>query len=216
MANTGQLIDALAGDGAPVRPMQTPAQLALRLGGVLLVYAMAVGAVLGLRPDLAEQLQRPFFLAEILLLLAVIFSSVAAAILLVFPDQYQQAGAVRCPVYSAGAFVLLLLVQLCLPPDARMVIPLGTEAHAMECALCIASVAMIPSAWLFFFLRKGASVYPFLSGAYAVLASGGIGCLMLLLAEANDALMHLALWHYIPTLLFAAIGALTGKIFLKW
>ena len=86
----------------------------------------------------------------------------------------------------------------------------------MECALCIGSVALIPSALIFALLRKGASVRQFQAGSFAVLAASSIGCLTLRLAEANDSMMHLASWHYGPTVLFAALGAALGKILLKW
>ena len=89
-----------------------------------------------------------------------------------------------------------------MPADERMVLP-APGAHAMECALCIASVAIIPSAWIFTLLRKGASIRQAQSGAYAVLCASAIGCLTLRLAEANDSMLHAASWHYLPTLLFA-------------
>lgn len=213
--NTQQLISSLAQDTLSAKQLPTPQYIALRLCSILFVYAIVIGFTLGLRSDLSLQFHRPFFLTEIFLLLSLVFSSIFSAVLLLFPDLYQKKYALYWPLYILGAFVLLLVLQSFLPLDARMVVPIG-KVHAMECTICIASIAMIPSALIFVLLRKGASVHPFLSGSYTMIASSSIGCLMLRLAEANDSILHLTLWHYIPTLIFASLGALIGKIFFKW
>ena len=111
--------------------------------------------------------------------------------------------------------VALVGFQLWMPHDSRMILPeVGT--HGMQCALCIASLTLIPSALIFILLRKGASIHPLQAGSFAVLASSAIGCLALRLSEANDSIMHLVQWHYVPTFLFAALGARIGKWLLKW
>lgn len=134
---------------------------------------------------------------------------------LLFPDRYQKRGVLYWPLYNVCAFLLILALQMFLSADSTMLLPVG-NVHTIECALCIGAVAIIPSALLFGFLRNGKSVYPFLSGLYAVLMATGIGCLMLRLAETSHSIIHITLWHYLPTLLFAGIGAFMGRIFLKW
>jgi hypothetical protein len=69
---------------------------------------------------------------------------------------------------------------------------------------------------MFVLLRKGASIRQLQAGSFAVLTATAIGCLTLRLSEENDSIMHLLQWHYLPTLLFAALGALAGKWLLKW
>jgi len=216
MNQTDQLIISLAQETTPVTPMRSPITLALRLGAVLLIYAFVTGYVLGLRPDLTMQLQRPFYLAEIISLAALSLSSLWACVHLAFPDQYQRRIVTWLPILAFGALNIILGIQGFLPHDMRMVMPSPETAHGMECTLCIGSVAIIPSALMLIFLRLGASVHPRAAGAYAVLAAAGIGCLMLRLSEANDSLAHLITWHYLPTLLFAALGAAIGKWLLKW
>jgi len=102
-----------------------------------------------------------------------------------------------------------------MPHDVRMVMP-EISAHGMECALCIASVALVPSGLVFGLLRKGTTVRQLQAGSFAVLAASAIGGLTLRLAEANDSILHLVQWHYVPTLLFAGLGAMLGKYLLKW
>ncbi len=215
MKDTETLISQLSSEAALSKPARTPRYWAVRIIAVLAIYSVGIQLFLGLRPDLGMQLTRPFFLLEILLLIALLITTIQASILSMYPDAYQKPEHLALPY---GVFVLLcilLAVQLFLPIDPRMVIaPPGS--HAMECAICIASVALIPSALLFSIMRKGASIRQFQAGIFAVLCASAIGGLTLRLAESNDSIMHLAYWHYIPTLLFAALGAVLGKQLLKW
>jgi hypothetical protein len=132
-----------------------------------------------------------------------------------YPDAYQKPRLLKLPY---GLFILVFalnMVQLFMPLDERMVMP-SPEAHAMECAICIAALALIPSAFIFALLRKGASVRQSQAGSFTVLAASAMGCLTLRLAEDNDSIMHLLQWHYVPTFLFAMIGVFLGKWLLKW
>jgi len=216
MKETKKLIAELSQDVLKKNAWQcTPFKFGGKLVMVLAAYGIGVQYFLGLRQDLLIQFTRPWFGLEIALLFALTLSSVIAAVIAIYPDAYQKPRWLKLPYAIFIALAVLVTWQLGIPPDARMVMPkLGP--HAMDCALCIASVAMFPSALLFGILRQGATVRPMQAGALAVLASSAIGCLTLRLSESNDLLMHLALWHYLPTLLFASFGAAIGKWMLKW
>jgi hypothetical protein len=210
-----QLTTQLSAPAASSRKTRTPSYWGRWLLVILGAYALGAQAALGFRPDLAAQLSRPLYISEILLLALLLFSSGAASVLAMYPDAYQKPKLLKLPYGLFFMLLCLVAFQLLLPLDARMVMP-GPHAHGMECAVCIASVALLPAALLFAIMRKGASVRQWQSGAVAVLAASAIGCLTLRLAEMNDSLLHLAAWHYLPTLLFATLGALAGKAFLKW
>jgi hypothetical protein len=212
---TEALIASLSQQATPVTALGSPRYWGGRVVGILGVYALAVQYFLGLRPDLLLQLTRPLFALEILLLVLLIFASATATILAMYPDAYQKPVLLKLPYGVFAGLVLLMTTQLLLPHDVAMVMP-PVGAHAMECALCIGAVALIPSALLFMILRKGATVQRLDAGFFAVLAASGVGCLTLRLAEMNDSLEHLLQWHYVPTLLFAALGALIGKALLRW
>jgi len=216
MGNIEGLIEELSSRAALAKPMPGPSAVMVRAGGILFIYAVAALLFLGSRPDMQVQLARPLFAAEVLLLLVIALSSLRAALYLSYPDHYQKSYVGLWPCLAGVAFVLLLAVQMFLPVDARMVLPVGTGVHGMECTLCIASVAAIPSALLFMLIRKGASTHPFKAGCFVTLTAASIGCLTLRLAEVNDSLVHLVQWHYLPTLLFAALGAWLGKYLLAW
>src|SRR5258707_14378997 len=110
MTHTDQLIESLARETKPVTRMRSPVKLALRLGAVLSLYALATGYVLGLRPDLAMQLQRPFYLLEILLLATLSLSGLWACVHLAFPDQYQRRAVIQLPLWAFGALSIVLCI----------------------------------------------------------------------------------------------------------
>lgn len=215
MINTTDLIAQLSTDAKLTSKARTPIYWAVRLLSVVIIYAIGCQLFLGLRPDLTIQLARPLFAFEILLLSLLFISSAAASILAMYPDAYQKPQLLKLPYGIFIALAGLVTFQLMTPHDTRMVMP-EISAHGMECAICIASLALIPSALIFTLLRKGASVRQFQAGSFAVLAASSIGCLTLRFAEANDSIIHLVQWHYMPTLLFATVGALAGKWLLKW
>lgn len=216
MNNTADLIASLSAEAKSMKKMATPYYWALRLLAVLALYAIGCQLFLGLRLDLGMQFSRPLFALEIVLLSLLLLSSAIASILAMYPDAYQKPQLLKLPYAVFALLVALMGFQLLMPTDARMVMPEGADVHAMECALCIASFALVPSALIFALLRKGAPVHQLQAGSFAVLAASAIGCLTIRLAEANDSIIHLVQWHYVPTLFFAALGALAGKWLLKW
>lgn len=215
MTDTETLIARLSSEPLSPKRARSPRYWGVRLLAVLLVYGVAAQLALGLRPGLALQCTRPLFAAEIALLVALLVTSAIASVLVMYPDGYQKPQLLGLPHLIFFLLTGLVGFQLLMPPDARMVMPLPS-AHDMECAICIGAVALIPSAVIFALLCRGASVQPFQAGLFAVLAASSMGCLTLRLAEANDSMMHVAVWHYLPTVLFATLGAWLGKWLLKW
>jgi len=216
MANTQQLIRSLSQEAKPVRLMQGPMALSLRLAAILIAYAAVLGFALEFRSDLAVQLSRPMYLAEVVALFMIFLTTLVASVHLAYPDHYQKQLVFPVPILSITAFVALLILQGTMPEDPLMVLGGEYAHHTYECTLCIAGSTIIPVSVLLFVLHRGATVRPHLSGIFATISAAAIGCLMLRLAEANDSLPHLLVWHYAPTLLFALLGATLGKWLLKW
>lgn len=210
-----QLIQDLSQDAKPDVPNFAPERWVQYLICVIAMYGLIAQTLLGIRTDLATQFTRPLFVAEIVLLVALVVSGAVASVLSMYPDAYQKPKWLAVPFGVFAALVALVGSQIYMPLDTRMVIP-EHAMQGMECTICIASFSIIPSALIFSLIRKGANVHPFLAGALAVLTASAVGCLTLRLSEMNDSLMHLALWHYLPTLAFACVGALLGKWILKW
>jgi hypothetical protein len=215
MNSTADLIKQLSAEGKLTTPLRAPSYFATRLFLLLAGYMLAAQAILGFREDILVQLERPFFTLEILLLAFLLITSSVACILAMYPDAYQKPWMLKLP-YTVFALLLgLTAIQFLLPQDARMVMP-EAGSHTIECSVYIAIAALVPSAVMVALIRKGASIRQFHAGAFAVLAASAIGCLTLRLAEPIDPVMHLVCWHYLPTLLFASLGAVAGKYILKW
>jgi hypothetical protein len=213
MTNTNDLIQALSAQVTPVKRLR-PRRYAIFLLLLLFIYAFCAQCWLdGLRSDLLLQLTRPLFIVELLMLLAMLTSASIAAVYAMLPDRARQKTMMRLPyVFSAGMFVLVI-IQLLLPPDARMVMN-GLNTH--ECTLYIALSSSLPAVLIFVLLRKGASVMPMQAGLLALIASVSVGAITLRLAEANDDMIHLLSWHYLPSIFFASLGALIGRFLLRW
>ncbi len=216
MTNTMDLIATLSAQAKPTQKVRAPSYWAARLLLVLALYAIGCQFFLSLRPDLLTQFTRPFFVLETVLLTLLLLFSAIASVLAMYPDAYQKPQLLKLPYAIFALLVIVVGFQLLMPLDARMVILERAAIHAMECAICIASLALVPSALIFTLLRKGATVHQLQAGSFAVLAASSIGCLTIRFAEANDSIIHLVQWHYVPTLLFAALGALAGKWLLRW
>ncbi len=210
---TSELIAHLSQE-MPNQCLRTPYYYGMRLGVILVVYAMSVPFFLPFRADLMTQLLRPMFVIEILLLGLLIIVSIVAVTISMYPDAYQRNSLLKLPYFVFGILALFAIFQLAIPQNIQMVIP--ENEYSMRCTLCIAGIALIPSAIIFTLLRKGASLHASHAGVFAVLIASSIGCLALRLSETNDSLIHLMQWHYLPTVLFAALGAMIGRLLLKW
>ncbi|MDX2113014.1 MAG: NrsF family protein [Alphaproteobacteria bacterium] len=215
MVDTKQLISELSAAASPVAPVR-PRRYAAFLIALLSFYAICAQCWLeGFRPDLLLQLARPLFVLELLLLAAMLASAAVASVYAMLPDGAARKTLMRLPyVFSCGMLALIVL-QLLLPHDARMVMS-EPDSHTHECTQYIAFSALLPAALIFGLLRRGASVMPMQAGLLAVIAAVSLGAITLRLAEANDEILHLLTWHYLPSLFFASLGALAGRYLLRW
>lgn len=212
MTNTSTLIAQLSSEAKAAKQLRSPRYWSVRLIAVLAIYGIGAQLFLGFRPDLAVLWAQPLFAAEILLLSLLLLTSIVASVLAMYPDSYQKPKFLTLPYAVFFVLAILLGFEVTQAPQLSLLM----TGHEMECAMCIAMVAMVPSALMFGVLRKGATVHPVRAGSYAALAASAIGCLTLRLAEADASLMHLISGHYLPTLLFAVVGAVIGKWALKW
>jgi len=216
MTDTNELIAQLAQDTKPAKKPLHAGLLMFLLLGVLFVYSIGAQVYLGLRPDLTTRLTDFWFEAETVALWFLIVTSAFASITVMAPDAYQKPVRLQMPYVVFGALIIILGYQMIFTQDMSNWMAELTHFDGMECSVCIALLSFIPSALIFALIRQGATVRPFMAGSYAVFTATGIGCLALRLAEPNDSLIHLVQWHYLPTLLFAIIGAYIGKWLLKW
>lgn len=212
--NTNELISRLSKD-APKPPLKKPAFYAVCLTLALLAYGLLSQYFLGIRQDCLEKLTQPLFVSEIVLLLSMTLAALVSAVLLMYPDGYQKKILLNAPFVLLLALCAQLAVNYFIAPSV-LATGLAAEPHDIECAISIASISVLPAAAMMCLLNLGACTYPFRAGFYIVLATTGIGCLVLRLSEMNDLVGHLVLWHYCPTLIFCVIGAILARVLLRW
>lgn len=211
MNNIEQLIAGLSKDAQAVKPAPRPWLLGLKWLGVAAVYLLVALLFAGPRPDWALQLQKPWFVAEVVLLLGILVSTAFSAAILSFPDLHQQRRAAFAPVWIFALFALVMLISWLAdnPPSPLPV-------HSFECTLSILMFSLLPTAGIFYAMRQFASTHLRLSGIVAVLFAFSTGALWLRLHEQTDSIIHLVEWHYLPMIAVAAAGWLLGKVLLKW
>lgn len=214
MKDTEALLRALSSDPVVARPMPSPPhQAALLLATCVLSGALAQW-LLGLRPDLALRMVDFWYGAETCCLLLLMLSSLMASVLLMYPDSHQRRGFVRVPY---GVFVLLAMVcivQLLQQPSWHA--QDATDVHGLTCSFSIAAVAAPPAMLVARLLARGAVVHPMQAGGIAVLVGSSLGCLIVRLHEAQDSMVHVVVWHYLPVVLMSVVGAWLGRHLLKW
>ncbi|CAG4884083.1 conserved membrane protein of unknown function [Georgfuchsia toluolica] len=211
MRDFDQLVAELAGDATTVKPAPHPYLLSLKWIVVAAVYLALSLLLSGLRPDLAQALRQPWFSAEIVALLLIFIATSVDAALLAFPDLHQKRGLAFLPLWVFALFVLVLAFAW--RADSP---PAPPPEHTFQCTIGIVLLALLPAAWMFLVMRKVASTHGLWAGSIAALSAFSVGALWLRLHEANNSIVHVVEWHYLPMLACGLIGLWLGKLLLKW
>jgi hypothetical protein len=209
------LIDKLAAE-APEKCGKNSVQCPWR---IFAAWVLAAAGYIGLivtfylhpRPDLTEKFHEPLFMAEIMLLTALLLSAIFNAAILSFPDQYQFRRIIGLPAVVFGIFCAVMVMAWRAMPVPNPPVPDG-----MECLVCITLLSLAPALMIFYKIRRMASTRPAYAGASATLAAFAIGALALRLSEDTNSITHIVIWHYAPMLAAAAIGIVLGRKLLKW
>jgi len=211
MDNIEQLIRTLADDATKVKPASHPFLLSLKWILVTVAYLSILLIIFGLRPDFMQAIENPWFITEIVILFSIFVATLVTASLLAFPDLHQKRIITFVPILTLLTFLVIIFSAWIADHP-----PASLPDHTYECTLCIALASLMPAAWIFYSLRKLASVHYHLTGGLAMLSAAVIGALWLRLYEVHDSIIHVIEWHYLPMFLIGSIGLWLGKIFLKW
>lgn len=211
MRSTEKLIANLAQDATPVKLALHPFLLGAKwLAGAAVYLALSL-AVSGLRPDLMTQLQSPLFVIELVLLAAIVISTLFSAALLAFPDMHQKRRVAYTPILMMALFILVMALSW-----RANIHPSHLSGHSVQCLIFIASLTLLPAAWIFYAMCKLASTHPYLAGSIALLSAFSIGALSLRLSEQTDSILHVMQWHYLPMIGVGILGLVLGRLLLKW
>lgn len=204
--------DLIAGLAAQARPQPQLARssalcwaLALGLAGALLVVLLVAGA----RADLAAVAGTGLFAFKVgcTLLLA------AAAVVLVY-----RAGV---PGVRLRPWPLLLPLAV-LVATGLLLDHSGYPLHGASgwsVARCVGTIvlaALPPLAAVLWALRRAIPTRPALAGALAGGLAGALAALAYTVACLNDGAAFVALWYHVAVLITALLGALLGRVLLRW
>jgi len=211
MENIENLIDSLARDASPVKPAPHPFMLSLGWMAGAALYLVVSLWLSGLRPDLAQKLHEPWFVAELAALALLFVAASLSAAVLAFPDLHQMRKTAWAPagLFALFAAIILFAWRADVPPA-----PL--PMNSFECTASITLFSLLPAVWTFFSMRRFASTHYRWAGSIALLSAFSVGALWLRLHELNDSIIHVIQWHYLPMLGIGLIGWWLGKRVLKW
>jgi len=211
---TDDLIQQLASDAAPVRPLRP---LALRVAAwavVAVTSLIAVMLLMGLRRELGDGIDQADFALQALLLIVTAISAATGALVISVP------GAARSPLVR---WLPVVVGAVCVGWAVGGVVyatatgaPVGRLTFAWHCVYKTTSVAAVPGALLFVMLRRAAPMQPLWAGLLALLGTAAVGVLGANIICPNDRPLHLLLWHMAPLIAFAAGGAALGAWLLRW
>lgn len=210
---TDDLIQRIASDARPVRPLPSPAVRALVWLAIALPYVAAVVLLMTPRPDLLDVLADARFMIEQAAAFATAVAAAFAAFWSVVP------GRSRWPILLPAAPLAVWLAALgqgCLAEWVRLG-PAGLSlGWDWVCIPAIAMVGMAPAAVMVLMLRRGAPLFPFATLALGALAAAALGNFGLRLFHPQDASLMVLVWQFGSVALMAGLAGCCGRHVLRW
>jgi hypothetical protein len=208
MATTEDLIKTLKGDLVPLK-CPCPYQATGRWFLGLFAYVVAASCV-ALRDDFAVRLHSILFLSEIGVLTLLIITSALAALFLSVPDLRQRRQIIFAPIPVLGILIGVLVLE------GLQNIPFSPRPDGIRSLAVISILSLPPAAFLFYQMRKFASTHYCTAGATALLTAYSSGNLITRMSENTNSIPYIVEWHYLPMVGVALIGAMLGRVLLKW
>lgn len=208
-------IEKLANDVSKETPRTPPSRVTFSIFALVIVYGVVLQAVLGIQPEISWQLSSWIFVTEVGLLFLISLTSCTAVAYFAYPDLKQRVFPERFKYFVAGLVVLLLLLQGSYAAEYAEVEQVSPP-HTIECSICILLAAILPAFLLSVVVKKGATTRP-LGSAFAVAVGSCSFCaLALRLAEDNNSVTHIFIWHYLPIVLVTVFAVLVGRRLFRW
>jgi hypothetical protein len=211
---TDDLIAALSTGVAPVPPRAVGNRLALGLGLGAAVSAAMMVLWLGVRADLMHAMMTGPFWMKFAYAFSVAVLGFGLVDRLSRPDGE---GGVFGPLILAplGVMIALTVYELIGEPhDVRMHLMLGSSYQV--CARNIVILSLPIFAGLFWGLRALAPTRLTLAGAVAGLLAGAAGTLIYAFHCTESAAPFVAIWYTLGIVATSLLGALLGRLLLRW
>jgi hypothetical protein len=210
---TEDLIKALDADArGKAMPMGKAWWLAV---GVAAVIAAAVFfTTIGPRPDFMPAMHTMRFMSKFVFTLVLAVSAFALIRALSMPGASTRR-AMAWMVAAPLLVVLAVVLELFAIPQADW----GRRLIGSNMMICMTFIPLIgvgPLAVFLGMLRYGAPTRPVLAGAVAGLLAGGLAATFYAAHCFDDSLLFVATWYTIAIALLALLGAIGGRLFVRW
>ena len=211
--DTTRLIQQLAGNVQPVRPLRRPWMRTVAWLAVSIPYVAIIVLVLTPRHDLILKLRETRYIVEQIAALAAGMGAAAAAF------------ASTVPGYNRKFLILSLLPSIgwlgtlghgCIRDWLQFGIGGLTIEPDWMCLPAIALIGALPAITISVMLRRGAPLTPHLTSALAGLAAAGLGSFGLRCTESHDAGIMVLVWQVGSVVLLSALAASAGRNLLNW
>ncbi len=212
MITTPELIDVLAASATPVRRLQPPLARAtwwLAFAALILVLA-AVGH--GARPDLAQRLHQPTFVASLLASLLTGVLAAIAAFMICLPDRSRAWFLLPMPALA----IWVSTVGYGCVTDW---VDLSGGIHVEEAARCFATLVLTSaplSLLMFVMIRQAAPLRPRPVAFAGSLAVAALTSSALSLFHEFDATIMILMWNVGVAAILLVLGAVLGRRWPAW
>lgn len=213
--NTDDLIDFLSTRVEAVDPGRQDRILGATLLGAFALSATVCVALVGVRPDIGEQLltSPPFLLkiGFIVSLIAIALAGLSAGA----RAGTARPGVLRLALVPLAALWIAAAFQLASMPPAHWGAALIMH-DGWACFLAIPLLSLIPLGVLTLVLREAAPTQLPYCGALLGLLAGGIGALAYATVCVNDAPFYVGVWYAAAIAFVVGVGRIAGPRLLRW
>lgn len=214
MSDVERLIDRLADDATPVRPLASPLRRALRWLLAAIAVLVLIALQRGIKPGALAVLHTPDGLLAWLASIATGVLAAYATFAVSVPGRDRRWAWLPVP-----AFVLWIasVGGGCLADVARIgAAALAPEQHAYDCAVAITLTGVPLGLVMLLMVRHAAAVRPVATTWLAGLSVAALGSAGVSLYHGGESAAMVLLWHVGATIAFAGVAALCGRPLLGW
>jgi len=209
---TDTLIRALAADAArPVIAIERSIRAALFAGaaGSLVLFML----LLRPRADFADALHGFELPMKLAFVACLAFTAARALVGVARPTTRRLTS--RALGIAPLVLLLAVLVEFLTAPSSTWLARLGGR-NVAHCLALIPMLSVLPGAFLFIALKRGAPAQPGLAGAIAGLTAGALGACLYALSCPEDSPLFVATWYSLAIGAVTAVSSLAGRRWLRW
>ncbi|MGC6485299.1 MAG: NrsF family protein [Candidatus Puniceispirillales bacterium] len=218
MTRTDHLIDRLSAE-----PEIKTVPVIKLYAGVLAAVTLAIGLIglwaLGqwgnpVREGYPRLMLQPLVAAKQLIPLLIVATAIPLVILLARPETTLAGKTI--PVLTSLIILPVMMVAVVLSVPAASAAPIILGSSLVQCLVSIPLLALPIVLAQIAVLRHGAVTKPRLAGALAGVTAGGLAAAIYAMVCIEDNPGFYGLWYSVDILITGAIGAVLGKLALKW